>query len=142
MAQVKPPGTPTAASGGGGVILSWPTSGTAGAGYWVYAATNLASPNWTKLTTGAPLSSLSFTNIGASGTNLYMVRAVAMQTTGSGSYTNLSPRQAMTSTPYAMHSHDATTAATATSATTASMVAATGVNNAALQNNSVTANRR
>ena len=90
MAQVKPPGTPTAASGGGGVILSWAASGTAGVGYWVYSATNLTSPNWTKLTTGAPLSSLSYTHIGASGTNRYMVRAVALQATGSGSYTNLS----------------------------------------------------
>ena len=65
-------------------------SGTGGAGYWIYSTTNLTTPNWTRLTTGGPISSLSYTNTVASGTNRYMVRAVALQTTGFGSYTNLS----------------------------------------------------
>ena len=90
LAQVKPSGTPSATNGVGSVILNWSASGTGGAGYWVYSTANLAAPNWTRLTTGAPISSLSYTNVGASGTNRYMVRAVALQTTGSGSYTNLS----------------------------------------------------
>jgi hypothetical protein len=91
FAQVKPTGTPTATSSTNNVILNWSASGTTGAGYWVYATTNLATPSWTRLTTGAPITSLSYTNNGAaSTTNRYMVRAVALQTTGSGSYTNLS----------------------------------------------------
>ena len=90
FAQVLPPGTPVPSSGVGGVVLNWTASGTAGAGYWVYATTNLTAPNWTRLTAGAPLSTPRYTNIGASGTIRYMIRAVALQATGSGSYTNLS----------------------------------------------------
>ena len=90
FAVVKPPGTPTPTAGGGGVILTWPASGTAGAGYWVYGSPNLTSPTWTKLTTGAPLSAITYTSTTLSGTNRYMVRAVSLLGTGSGSYTNLS----------------------------------------------------
>ena len=90
FAQVKPTGTPLPTTSGGNVVLSWSASGTTGAGYWVYSTANLTSPNWTRLTTNAPITTLSYTNTGASGTNRYMVRAVAFQTTGSGSYTNLS----------------------------------------------------
>ena len=90
FAVVKPPGTPTPTAGEGGVMLTWPASGTAGARYWVYGSPNLMSPTWTKLTTGAPLSANTYTSTTLSGTNRYIVRAVSIQATGSGSYTNLS----------------------------------------------------
>ena len=41
LALVKPPGTPTAALGGGGVKLEWAASDTANLGYWVYSSANL-----------------------------------------------------------------------------------------------------
>lgn len=90
FAQVKPPGAPTVTVNGGNVILTWTASGTAGAGYWVYSTTNLSSPNWTRLTSGAPITTLSYTNIGPTGTNLYLVRSIGLQSSGAGSYTNLS----------------------------------------------------
>ena len=85
-----PPTSPGTTTGVGNVILNWSASGTGGVGYWLYSTTNLTAPNWARLTTGAPISSLSYTNSVASGTNRYMVRATALQTTGAGSYTNLS----------------------------------------------------
>ena len=90
FAVVKPPGAPIPTAGGGGVLLNWTASGTTGAGYWVYGSSNLSSPVWTKLTTGAPLTATTYTSTTLSGTNRYMVRAVSIQATGSGSYTNLS----------------------------------------------------
>ncbi len=46
--------------------------------------------NYLAENTGSPLSATTFTSTTLSGTNRYMVRAVSLQATGSGSYTNLS----------------------------------------------------
>jgi len=52
------------------------------------------------------------------GSNLWL--QVAVRTNGSGSFTNLSPRQSILPTPYAIYSASAGSAVTATTATTAS----------------------
>ena len=90
FAQVKPVKGLTVTRKSGKAVLKWSASGTPGAGYWVYASTNLGSPTWTRLTAGSPLTALSYTAPDSKSSSRYMVRAVALQTTGSGSYTNLS----------------------------------------------------
>lgn len=99
FAQVKPVRALTVMRKSGKPVLKWTGSGTPGAGYWVYASTNLSSPSWTRLTTGSPLTTLSYTAPDAKGPRRYMVRAVALQTTGSGSYTNLSQGTFVTFSP-------------------------------------------
>ena len=90
FAQVKPVRALTAARKSGKLVLKWSPSGTPGARYWVYSSSNLNSPIWTRLTAGSPITALTYTTPDTKGSNRYMVRAVALQTTGSGSYTNLS----------------------------------------------------
>src|SRR3954469_23557443 len=73
----------------------------------------------------------------SNGQNLWL--QISVRTNGVGVYTNLSPRQALTSTPYAIHSREATLAISASTATSAATVTANGVNTTALQDNSITA---
>lgn len=73
--------------------------------------------------------SLDFTGTPFTGQNLWL--QIAVRTNGIGTYSNLSPRQPITSSPYAIRALDAGTAATATS------VAANGVNAAAIQNGAI-----
>jgi hypothetical protein len=85
------------------------------------------------VTGGLFTASLDFTGTPFTGQNLWL--QIAVRTNGVGSYSNLAPRQPITSTPYAIRSINAGTAATATTATG---VAANGVNSAAIQNASIT----
>lgn len=98
------------------------------------------------VTGGLFTASLDFTSTPFSGQNLWL--QIAVRTNGAGSYGNLTPRQPLTSSPYAVRALNAgaagsattaTTATSATTATTANSVAANGVNTAALQDNAVTA---
>jgi len=73
-----------------GAVLTWSASGTSGAGYWVYATTTTDKSSWTRLTTGAPLTALTYTHSNPSGVKFYQVRGVALQASGRGSFTNLS----------------------------------------------------
>lgn len=86
---VLPPGALNAVATGGSVTLNWPTSADTVLGYYVYRS---ASPNgpFVRLT-GSLLTTNTFTDAtGASNTYTYMVRAVTLQTTPSGSYSNAS----------------------------------------------------
>jgi hypothetical protein len=71
----------------GGVVLNWSPSPGPVAGYYVYRATTAAGP-FTRLTTG-PLSATSYTN-SLVNSNIYMVRAVQLEFSASGSYSNAS----------------------------------------------------
>ena len=79
-----------AAKSGSTVTLTWASSATPGATYHVYRATSALSDSWTRLTT-TPLTTPGFTNSSlANGTYHYLVKALALETTPVGSYTNLS----------------------------------------------------
>jgi hypothetical protein len=85
---VAPPGNLTAQSGAA-VSLAWGASRDAVAGYHVYRATNPSGP-YTRLTS-SPVGGMSFTDSSApSGNLVYMVRAVKLELTPSGSYYNAS----------------------------------------------------
>ena len=86
--HVVPPVTALSASAANGVVsLSWTAPSNTVAGYYIYRSSNLNGPfallNESPVSTNAY--STSQTNDG-----LYMVRATALQQTGSGSYWNLS----------------------------------------------------
>ena len=89
MDPVAPPGALSAVTAGGGVALSWPTSADAVLGYHVYRSASPSGP-FVRLTS-APVAGNSFTDSTVSpNTYTYMVRAVTLQTTPSGSYFNAS----------------------------------------------------
>ncbi len=88
MHIVAPPSALLVSSNGsGGVNLSWNASPDTVLGYHVYCATTSAGP-FTRLTTNL-LTGLNYTDPAAS-TNVYMVRAVKLEVSGSGSYYNAS----------------------------------------------------
>ena len=81
------PGSLSASALNGSVTLAWTGSPDATAGYHVFRATNAGGP-FTRLTTSA-VTGTNFSEAGLSAGNYYyMVRAVKMQTTPSGSYFN------------------------------------------------------
>lgn len=82
------------------------------------------------VTGGLFTASLDFTGTPFTGQNLWL--QIAVRTNGVGSYSNLAPRQPITSTPYAIRSINAGMAATANS------VVANGANTAAIQDNAIT----
>lgn len=89
MDLVGPPGALSAMAGTNGVTLNWPTSADSVLGYHVYRS---ASPNgpFVRLT-GSTVAANTFTDTTAApATYTYMVRAVTLQTTPSGSYYNAS----------------------------------------------------
>jgi len=88
MDTVAPAGSLQATAGAGGVNLTWTASADATAGYYIYRSSNPKGP-FTRLT-GSPVTSTSFTDTTGSGTLNYMVRALKLQVTPSGSYSNLS----------------------------------------------------
>lgn len=89
MDQLAPPSNPTATSAGTTVNLNWDASPDPVLGYYVYRATSAAGP-FTRLTSSL-ISGTSFTDIDvALGGYTYMVRAVTLQTTPSGTYYNAS----------------------------------------------------
>jgi hypothetical protein len=79
----------TAAPGADGVHLNWSASPDTVLGYHVYRSTNSAGP-FARLTTSL-LTGTSFIDAtGSSGIYTYMIRAVKLQTTPSGTYFNAS----------------------------------------------------
>jgi hypothetical protein len=88
MHIVAPPsGLVVSSNGSGGVNLTWNASPDTILGYHVYRATNSAGP-FTRLTTNL-LTTLNYTDPLTS-SNVYMVRAVKLEVSGSGSYYNAS----------------------------------------------------
>ena len=89
MDPVAPPGALNALVAGGGVTLNWPASADAVPGYHVYRGATPAGP-FARLT-GSLVPGNTFTDsTAAADTYTYMVRAVTLQTTPSGSYYNAS----------------------------------------------------
>lgn len=84
--MVSPPGNLIATRKGSNVKLTWSASGEEVAGYHVYRAARPAGPY--KRLTGSVLTGTTFTDIGKSFASSYMVRAVKLQVTPSGTYWN------------------------------------------------------
>ena len=83
---VAPPSSLTATTNGtGGVVLRWYSSPEQVVGYHVYRATSIAGP-FTRLT-GALIAATNYTDSLVS-SNVYMVRAVKLETAASGTYYN------------------------------------------------------
>jgi hypothetical protein len=88
MHIVAPPANlVAAANGSGGVNLSWNASSDTVLGYYVYRATNAAGP-FTRLN-ATVITGTNYTDSLSAATN-YMVRAVKLEVSGSGSYYNAS----------------------------------------------------
>lgn len=110
-----PASTPAAAQVGSNVIVSWTASTDTVLGYHVYRSATASGP-FTRLTT-ALQTGPTFTDVGAPvGTQYYMVRAVKLETSGSGSYLNASQGVFASETvvPAANSAPVVTSAATAT----------------------------
>src|SRR5581483_10921477 len=76
MHPVLPAGNLSASPASGGVRLNWSVSSDTVVGYHVYHASSLGGP-FTRLTSSTPLNSTTFVDTtGASGSGVYMVRAV------------------------------------------------------------------
>jgi hypothetical protein len=84
------------ASRSGGVNLAWTASADSVLGYNVYRSTNPKGP-FARLNAN-PVSGTTFTDSNPGATNVYMVRAVKLQVTPSGSYYNASQGIFATST--------------------------------------------
>jgi hypothetical protein len=87
MHVVGPPSALRIASDSGGVKLTWSPSADTVLGYHVYRSTNAAGP-FTRLN-GSLITGTNYTDAEV-GTNVYMVRAVKLEVSGSGSYYNAS----------------------------------------------------
>lgn len=89
MHIVAPPGALGAAPGDGAPTLNWTASPDASSGYHVYRATDAGGP-YVRLTS-TPVTGTSYTDQGASdGAYTYQVRALRRETSGGGTYFNLS----------------------------------------------------
>ncbi len=89
MDLVSPPTGLSAGAGGGGVTLNWQASADSVLGYHVYRSASPGGP-FARLTT-SPVAGTTFADTTATpNTYTYMVRAVALQTTPSGSFSNAS----------------------------------------------------
>jgi hypothetical protein len=87
--QMPAPPLNLSASGTSNVLLNWSASVDATLGYHIYRS---PSPNgyFTRITS-SPISGTTFTDFSAArGTNAYMVRALKLETNGSGTFTNIS----------------------------------------------------
>ena len=82
---VAPPTNLTSSTNGNSVTLNWTASADSVAGYHVYRQNSDSS--FTRLT-ATPVTTASYTDSTGAGAVNYMVRAVALQTSGSGSYFN------------------------------------------------------
>jgi hypothetical protein len=87
MHVVGPPSELVVASDAGGVKLTWNPSSDTVLGYHVYRSTNAAGP-FTRLN-GSLITDTNYIDPEV-GTNVYMVRAVKLEVSGSGSYYNAS----------------------------------------------------
>jgi hypothetical protein len=83
---VVPASNLSATRSGGNVVLHWSASGEAVAGYHVYRAATPAGP-YARLTPRL-LTTTSFTDVGRVAAGTYMVRAIKLQLTPSGTYRN------------------------------------------------------
>jgi hypothetical protein len=83
---VAPPTQLSAATQGNAVSLSWTASTDSVLGYHVYRMSG-ADGSFARLTT-SPVSGKTYTDVSGAGTGRYMVRAVSLQTSPSGSYFN------------------------------------------------------
>ncbi|HWW02762.1 MAG TPA: fibronectin type III domain-containing protein [Candidatus Acidoferrum sp.] len=89
MDPVAPPSALSAVAAGGGVTLNWQASADAILGYHVYRSASPSGP-FGRLT-GSLVAGNTFTDTAvSSNTYTYLVRAVTLQTTPSGSYYNAS----------------------------------------------------
>jgi hypothetical protein len=88
MHVVGPPGSVIASTNAGGVALNWAASTDSILGYHVYRSTG-TNGVFTRLTS-SPVTATSFTDSNPAGAVDYMVRAVKLETSGSGTYYNLS----------------------------------------------------
>jgi hypothetical protein len=87
MHPVAPPGNLSASLGSGGAVLSWTPSSDPVSGYHVYRAATASGP-FSKLTSSL-IGGSSYTDASVtSGTYTYMVRAVALESSPSGTYFN------------------------------------------------------
>src|SRR6185369_13778992 len=87
--QMTPPGALNGSASGSSVNLSWSPSADAGLGYYIYRSANAAGP-YTRIS-GSLVTGTSYTDSGApSGTNYYMVRAIKLEASAAGTYTNAS----------------------------------------------------
>ena len=90
MHVVLPPSGLTASVTNGSVTVTWNASADANVvGYHVYRATSAGGP-FTRLTGSSPLTVRSFTDSPSTGSYTYMVRAIKLETSPSGSYYNAS----------------------------------------------------
>ncbi len=96
MHVVAPPTQVSAAASGNGVNLSWKASADSVLGYHVYRMSGNAG-SFTRLTT-SPVSGNSYTDASGAVASNYMVRAVSLQTSPSGSYFNPSVGAFVTAT--------------------------------------------
>ncbi len=87
--RVTPPTNPVATRNGSAVLLSWSASPEAGLGYFVYRSTS-GLDGFSIPLHPAPFPRCAFADTTTATNLLYQVRAVRIQTTGSGSFTNLS----------------------------------------------------
>jgi hypothetical protein len=86
MHPVAPPTSLSVAASGGGNQLSWSGAADSVAGYHVYRSGSTAGP-FTRLTSSL-VSGTSYSDAGAPSSAVYMVRAVKLENTTSGSYYN------------------------------------------------------
>jgi hypothetical protein len=97
MHVVAPVSNVTATGGAGSAAIAWTASSDAVAGYHVYRGAGAAGP-FTRLTAGL-VTGTSFTDPAApGGSTTYLVRAVRLETSASGSYWNASTGVAATTT--------------------------------------------
>lgn len=97
MHVVAPVANVTATGGAGSAAISWTASADTVAGYHVYRGASAAGP-FTRLTPSL-VSGTSFVDLGASGgSTTYLVRAVRLETSASGSYWNASTGLAASAT--------------------------------------------
>ena len=88
MDMVAAPGAANASSVSGQISLNWPASPDASAGYLVYRADS-SSGSFARITS-SPVTQTSYVDAPGAGAYTYMVRALALLQTPSGSYYNLS----------------------------------------------------
>lgn len=96
MHPVGPATSATASSVSGGVQVSWTAAKDSVLGYYVYRAPSANGP-FTRLTP-TPVTGTSWLDNSASGTQSYMVRAIKLETSASGTYYNLSQGAFITGT--------------------------------------------
>ena len=90
MHVVTPPSVLTATTNNGSVTLSWAASTDSNLlGYHVYRSSSATGP-FVRVTTNAPVTNLTFTDSPQAGSYTYMIRALKLETSGSGTYTNSS----------------------------------------------------